>query len=247
MDISDTARLAMFNHAYNMAVKTPPQESVGILADGQYVPCENISRYPEISFRLDHHILAKHYPVEAIIHSHPAGEACPSKHDMQQQKVSNIPWIIVVVGTASQPDVTEEWFSWGHEPQLNMMAGYRHGVTDCYGLIRGWFHHEYRIILPDYPREWDWWHKKDNLYLDHFSEAGLIALPERHALKRGDVFLATIRSSIPNHAGIYIGDGLILHHLAGSSPVDTSRLPRKEPIERWKRFITTWLRHPKIG
>lgn len=256
MNITPAAQHAMFRHARDMAAKTPPEESVGILSDGQYIACPNLSVYPEKSFRLGRDILAQHQPVEAIIHSHPGGNACPSSHDMRQQIASHIPWVVVVVPTAGKPDIPECWFSWGHPPQLDMLVGYRHGVTDCYGLIRGWFSDKAGVILPDYPREWEWWHGKENLYLDHFADAGfapisaiseISAISPSSAIRRGDVFLAAIRSPVPNHAGIYIGHGLILHHLAGARPADPSRLPRKEPVERWKRFITTWLRHPETG
>lgn len=233
----------MFSHARDMAAKSLPEEAVGVLSGGDYIGCQNIARSPDKSFRLDYLTLIKHHPVDAIVHSHPGGIACPSAHDMQQQLASGLPWLISVIATASKPDIAEEWFSWGHTPRLDAMSGYRHGVTDCYGLIRGWFHDEHGIILPDYPRQWEWWQGHDNLYLSHFADAGFAVLPPQQEFQRGDVFLAAIRSSVPNHAGIYWGDGLIFHHLAGAKPVDASRLARKEPIERWKRYITTWLRH----
>lgn len=243
MNLSAAAKHAMFSHARDMAAKTPPEEAVGILSEGQYIPCPNLSSRPETSFRLSREILSCHPMIEAIIHSHPGGNACPSAHDMRQQIASDMPWIITVVPTAGKPEAAEEWFAWGHRPRLDLQAGYRHGVSDCYGLIRGWFHDEAGFILPDYPRAWEWWHGAGNLYLDHFAEAGFMALPPQHSIQRGDVFLAAIRSAVPNHAGIYVGNGLILHHLAGAKPVDPCRLPRKEPIERWNKFITIWLRH----
>jgi hypothetical protein len=34
-------------------------------------------------------------------------------------------------------------------------------------------------------------------------------------LKVGDCFLMQVASPVPNHAAVYLGDGLILHHLQG--------------------------------
>jgi len=51
----------------------------------------------------------------------------------------------------------------------------------------------------------------------------------------GDVFLAQVRAPVPNHGGVYLDGGLILHHLEG-------RLSRREPLGPWRRFVTHALR-----
>ena len=65
---------------------------------------------------------------------------------------------------------------------------------------------------------------------------------QRHRLK-GDIFVAQMRASVPNHGGIYLGDGLILHHPAGHAPLDHGRLARTEPLQRYRPFIVFWLRY----
>jgi proteasome lid subunit RPN8/RPN11 len=242
--LSQATLAAMTQHARDMASKSPPEEAVGLLIKGEYQACPNSSTEPDKGFRLAADIISAYQGVEAIIHSHPGGPACPSAHDMRQQIATHLPWIIMVTPVAGRPPIKEEWFSWGGVPKLDMTQGYRHGTSDCYGLIRGWYHDEKGIVLPDYPRAWEWWRgtKHSNLYLDYFADAGFVEI-EDHIPKRGDVFLAAIRSPVPNHAGVYLGAGLILHHLAGREPASPSRLPTKEPAERWNKFITTWLRH----
>lgn len=56
-----------------------------------------------------------------------------------------------------------------------------------------------------------------NLYTEGFPEAGFVAVGTDAELQTGDVILMQIRSKngVPNHAAIYLGDGLILHHLHG--------------------------------
>ena len=242
--LSDAAAAAMMRHARAMAAMSPPLESVGVLSAGRYIAAENQARDPHKAFRLDGAWVARQKNLEAIIHSHPGGPPCPSAHDMRQQQATALPWIIAVVPTASRGDIREEWFVFGEAPHLDLDAGYRHGVSDCYGLIRGWYWAEKSLLLPDYAREWEWWRGgvHSNLYLDYFADAGFRALEDAPP-QRGDVFLAAVRSAVPNHAGIYLGAGLILHHLAGSQPAAPARVPRKEPAERWNKFITTWLRH----
>jgi cell wall-associated NlpC family hydrolase len=52
----------------------------------------------------------------------------------------------------------------------------------------------------------------------------------------GDVLLAWVMSDVPNHAAIYIGSGLIAHHLP-------QRYSREEPVERWRHYIAHQLRY----
>jgi proteasome lid subunit RPN8/RPN11 len=247
--LSEAAIAAMTRHALDMAAKSPAEEAVGLLINGEYVACHNSAAEPDKGFRLEPEMIGKHRKgIEAIIHSHPGGPACPSAHDMRQQQATGLPWIIMVTPVLGNRQIKQEWFSWDGAPRLDMTAGYRHGISDCYGLIRGWYHKEKGVVLPDYPREWEWWRgpAHSNLYLDYFADAGFVVVDDnipQWSPQRGDVFLAAIRSPVPNHAGVYLGNGLILHHLAGAEPAAPHRLPTKEPAERWKKFITIWLRH----
>ncbi|MCG8624611.1 MAG: Mov34/MPN/PAD-1 family protein [Proteobacteria bacterium] len=250
--ISDDIQTAIFRHAREMASMTPPQEAAGVIKFSKntprYIACRNMAANPHHSFRIRRGELDRHAPLAAIVHSHPGGPSYPSMHDMQQQIASNLPWLIAVVATASKPNIHEEMIVWGGEAKIQEDAGYRHGVSDCYGLIRGWYQSVCGVALPDFPRPWEWWLAGGDLYRQYFAEAGFTHIPpstsdEIFTPQIGDVFLASIRSPVPNHAGIYIGEGLILHHLAGRDPVALHRLPSKEPIERWRKFITMWLRH----
>ena len=241
-----------------MASMTPPQEAAGVITCSKktlrYINCRNVATNPHHGFRIRRGELDRYAPLLAIVHSHPGGPSYPSMHDMQQQIASNLPWLIAVVATASKPNIDEELIVWGGEAQMQEDAGYRHGVSDCYGLIRGWYQSVCGVALPDFPRPWEWWLAGGDLYRQYFAEAGFTHISPNTASPSangdaiftpqiGDVFLASIRSPVPNHAGIYIGDGLIFHHLAGRDPVALQRLPSKEPIERWRKFITMWLRH----
>ncbi|WP_346949336.1 NlpC/P60 family protein, partial [Dyella sp.] len=54
------------------------------------------------------------------------------------------------------------------------------------------------------------------LYTDNLAAAGFVPVDAKD-IRRGDLVLMQIRSRnlVPNHAGIYLGDGLMLHHMYG--------------------------------
>jgi cell wall-associated NlpC family hydrolase len=81
-----------------------------------------------------------------------------------------------------------------------------------------------------------------NLYLDNFGSAGfgVTDLTDRTSLKVGDVLLMQVAASVPNHAAVYLGDGLILHHLQG-------RLSSRDVYGGyWQKVTTHALRHPDL-
>ena len=49
--------------------------------------------------------------------------------------------------------------------------------------------------------------------MTHYAEAGFY--PVHGELEEGDVIIMQVRAYEPNHAAIYLGEGLMLHHLYG--------------------------------
>jgi len=50
----------------------------------------------------------------------------------------------------------------------------------------------------------------------------------------------------PNHAGIYLGNHRILHHLTRRNPIDFTRKSARQPLSHWKPFFNAdpiWVRH----
>lgn len=230
------------------AIAAYPEECVGvILQDGRYRALQNIHPEPRIGARPDPHIIARLMSgnrIRAYCHSHPDGPDCPSEQDMRGQQAMAVPWIIVSANaTATMPP-----FVFGDQvvnPDPLVGREFRHGVQDCYGTIRAWGRAERGIMLPDFPRQWEWWidgvaGSKD-LYRRHFADAGFRQIDPSDS-KIGDVWLAAVRYPVPNHAGVYIGEGLTLHHPASRLAYDPQRLSRREPVARWVPMITHWLR-----
>lgn len=233
------------------AIERYPEESCGIVVrrlDGtyMYVPMANTAAEPTKEFHIDESKLAPLMKnLVAIVHSHPDGPDCPSEADMRQQLAFGVPFGIV----STDGETCLEPFWWGDgAPKAPLIGrGFRHGVTDCYALIRDYFDERLGIKLSEYPRDWEWWEDGKKLYEDHFEKEGFIRIDESD-VREHDCFLAQIRSDTPNHAGVYVGGNLILHHLTSRLPADASRLSKREPIGSWSKFICGfWVRHKDLA
>lgn len=132
-------------------------------------------------------------------------------------EVSGLPWHIVSVGqcTGAEPECgdLQSIEPFGYVAPL-VGRQFAHGILDCYTLVRDFLARELGIHLSDYEREDDWWEKGQDLYsLERLSAEGFELI--EGAPQRGDMVLMQIRSPVPNHAGVYLGDGQMLHHMHG--------------------------------
>lgn len=224
------------------AIAAFPSEAVWLITPGECRLVKNIADDPTKTFRVDRRTMAAAHArgLLAVVHSHPNFPACPSAADMQGQAATAVPWGIVATDGITAQDVA--WFGDSVEVPPLVGRGFRHGVTDCYALIRDYYRLELGITLPIGARSWEWWLDGEDLYTENFGPAGFHRI-EAHEAKPGDVWLAQIRSPVPNHGGILLENGLGLHHPSAREPVDPSRLSIREPLARWQTFITHWLRH----
>lgn len=189
-----------------------PREACAVLVsvgDGTVlVECKNIAA-EEDRFVIDPNSWAEADDlgeIVAVIHSHVQEPPEPSQADLVACEASGLPWWIYSLQT----------HSWGYLEPSGYTAPligreWRHGVLDCYSLVRDYYRQTKNLFLRDYPREDDWWKKGQNLYVENFAAAGFreVSLAE---IQPGDALLMTIASRVPNHAAIYLGDGEILHH-----------------------------------
>ena len=63
--------------------------------------------------------------------------------------------------------------------------------------------------MPNFEREDYWWEDGGNLYLDNIETQGFEQVKEPQI---GDVILISVGANVPNHAAIYVGDQMVLHH-----------------------------------
>lgn len=217
------------------ALSSWPLESCGLIVGGEYLPCENISATPEDAFRIADSTIAQHgAAIQAVVHSHPKGVPSPSSADMVSQiSMDCIFGIIPCNKNEVLGDIV--WFGDFLLEQPLIGQKFIHGVTDCFTTVRGYFWQTKGVKLPDLPRDADWWKDNQNLYVENFERMGF-TLVDRSEAAPGDCFLGKVRSPVPNHGGVILERGLGLHHLDG-------RLSRREPLLRWERFITHFLRY----
>jgi len=227
------------------ARQAAPQEACALLIkkNNRWQPekLANLAANPETSFAVDSAEIERLQDGrEAMFfHSHPFGPGYPSLADMHGFMAGNMDWLIADISV--QP---AQFFTLGHHRNTDLhRRPFRHGVTDCYSLIRDYYHQVFKLDLPEYARGWQWWSEGQNLYRDQFQSAGFFQLGEGDPLQKGDIALMRLRAHCVNHAAIWCGEGLLFHHLASGHGYDPHRQPQYDPAERFAPFIEGWLRH----
>lgn len=251
-----------------------PYEGVGFLTDEGFVGVDNISPNPRTEFAVDPSEWLRNGDIKAVLHSHvplpvdtdqgtqfiPA-IAAPSSADMLYQGGWGVPGGIMVTDETHTGEVV--WFGDQLAPFPLFGREFRHGVADCYSLIRdayklgkdglitpenqaeriyGWPFDS--ITLPVGPRDSSWWEQKGvDLYEDNFAMAGFektgIDRTTLKLLQIGDIFFYKLgRTRVSNHAGLYIGNGLILHHVPDYSSTTA-------PLHLYAHGAECWIRYTK--
>lgn len=114
--------------------------------------------------------------------------------------------------------------------------------TDCYGIVRQFYRDNFALQLENFARADDWWlHKGMNLYLDNYESQGFILTHvQPHQARPADIFLVTVKSIVANHAGVYLGNGKILHAYTGR----LSEVSAMKGI--WRNNVCAIIRHPSV-
>ena len=110
---------------------------------------------------------------------------------------------------------------------------YDFGTNDCYSLVRDYYREKLNIELSAINFEDNWWNKGLNYFDDLYEAFGWyeVETPQEH-----DMIIFSVLSNIPNHCGVYLGEGLFLHHAE-------NRLSCRESIySGWSKHITRYIR-----
>lgn len=241
-------------HAFQKhAIAAYPNECLGVLTPDGYHALENVSQSPHDSATVpdEYYAMVDKGEALALCHSHPDGYNCPSKEDMISQIAADIPFYIVVTNGEACFDP----FGWGDTlpvPKLKRRP-FRHGVTDCYALIRDAFRVVHGVTMSEYPRDWAWWEADgggENFYETKAGAQGWHEIDPRQA-GSNDLLLFNVRwsrnvdPSVINHAGILLDDKTFLHHTASNKPWDPQSISGAQPLGRWGERIAKVLRHEK--
>lgn len=194
-----------------------PRECCGLVVavhgKDQYVPCRNLAENSADNFVLspeDYAAAEDIGDIIAVCHSHPDATNQPSEADKVVCGRGTLPWHIVSVNKAGETSDIITYAPADYEAPL-VGRQFAHQVLDCYTLVRDYYARTLGINLLDFQRQDHWWNKGEDMYMQHFRDAGFE--PIKGDIKLHDVIIMQVRSPVANHAGVYIGEGLMLHHM----------------------------------
>jgi proteasome lid subunit RPN8/RPN11 len=224
-----------------------PRECCGVVVDQAdigpvYVACTNLAHTSEhfVIGGSDYARAEDTGPVLAIVHSHVYEPPVPSLADRTGIERTGLPWLIVNHPLGTYTITRPSGFT------ADLLARpFVHGVHDCYALVRDYFA-TLGVGLRDYARTYGWWDAAEgpDLYRENFAKEGFVVIEpgpmdsaKLGSLQPHDLILMNIRAKRENHMAVYLGDGVILHHLIGTA----SR--REAYQEFYQRRTTVVLRH----
>lgn len=223
------------------AALVDPQEACGVLVwrgglFADYVPCRNVAEAPAKGFIIHHEdwIMAEDSGrIVGVVHSHPHGTTDLSVSNGDPDRIddtrflaqSRVPWWILVPGTG-------EWRR--HLPPTWSVLGrpFVWGVNDCLSLVR-----DYYGGIEDRVRGDKFWQLEDAFTNGIAGSPFEVVTDGPHV---DDLLLMSILpgpgfDGVPNHCAVYLGGGMIAHHLP-------KRASRKEALGPLCNAITTILR-----
>lgn len=236
------------------AEKNYPNESCGlILKKGKkqrFVSVPNTSTNPGSEFlmnKVDVEAAAEGDEIIAIWHTHCDESSKASQADIWCCEAMALPWVIVAI--YKKEDGTFRFSEMNLvEPngQIVEYVGrpYVFGALDCWTLIRDYYKREFDVVLGEYPRVPEFWRDPATDFFgnkDNWEAEGLYRIQESE-MKKGDIiFFATDGSGKPNHAAVFVGNDLILHHA-------TNRLSKHDVYYGyWEKNAVAFLRCKNVS
>lgn len=209
------------------ATEAMPHEMCGFVVNDKgkpkFVQCDNQNKHvldewgKPTHFKIGADDFEKHDEhIVWVVHSHVFVKPEAFDHDKSQAESAELPFLIVSVPTNQFGIyIPSGWKA----PLLNRTFVY--GIHDCWHLVKDYYAEKLNIELPDFDYPEDWWKNEDangkaitpqDLMTSSYKEAGFVKVND---LQVHDLILMTLRSDVCNHVAIFVGDGMIMHHVAG--------------------------------
>lgn len=232
--------MPLFDQILSQALASPAREVCGLVTVPKgklvYRPCRNVAHSSqEFEIHPEDYIAAESEGIIGVVHSHTHGNPAPSMADLIGCDKSAVPWLIVGVPTGAYQVIEPS----GYKAPL-IGRPFVHGVLDCFSLARDYYA-ERGIAVCDFERVADWWEHGDNLLTpENFAKAGFIVVTDGTLQKHDGIIMQNGLTSVPNHVGMYLGDGLFLHHSGG-------RLSCRQPYGGyWEKVTNYVVRHQSL-
>jgi len=198
--------------------KSDEEKGGVILSDGSFIEIENQSQNKYYGFVFDLSVVEK--KIKAIVHTHGYSSAEPSIHDILSCVKSGFPWMIVGF-YGDEIKWIDHTMDISHITDPLLDRPFVYGHLDCYTIVRDWYK-KYGLSLNDYQRNGLFWRDVEseyNPYVEFFEQEGFFELDDNAKIMPNDLILMSIgskRQDCANHAGVYVGDNKIIHHIFNS-------------------------------
>lgn len=232
--------MPIFSQVMAHALESPAREVCGLVTVHRgrlvYQRCRNVAHESqEFEVHPEDYIEAEAMGIVGVVHSHTHGNPAPSMADLLGCDRSRVPWLIVGVPNGAYQVIAPSNYK---APLIG--RPFVHGVLDCFSLARDYYA-EMGIAVCDFERVPDWWEKGDNLLTPaNFAKAGFVVVSDGTLQQHDGIIMQNGLTSVPNHVGMYLGDGLFLHHSGG-------RLSCRQPYGGyWEKVTNYVVRHASL-
>ncbi|MDG6882783.1 NlpC/P60 family [Phocoenobacter uteri] len=212
MKIPNEIKKKILDHAE----QCKPQESCGfIVSEGKemrYLRCENIADDPMNFFEIASEDLIEAEQkgeIIAFVHSHP---------DIEEEK--GLPYLSTADRECQLRMQLDFWLVVGGEiKQFRNIAPllgrqFENNKQDCRNILLDSYMLAGIDVPDDVKYEFNWF-ETSNLYEENLIRFGCEKLAHNETPQLGDIVMVQIGADVPNHAGIYLGNQLMLHHSEG--------------------------------
>jgi len=221
-----------------------PEEMCGVLTEDYFIPITNVADNKRKSFKLamqEYLNLKKKFDIIAIVHSHCRcadipevfDTRTPSMADMDGQKSSGLPWLIVATeGITTTPPVLIP------RTPNNKYSGrpFIWFINDCYTLVQDYYLFELGIKLPDaiITKDYQDLRKTANLFDNFITSYGFTELTNVKDIRNGDILLVDNAGSSRNHLVIFHNNRLIHQDMVSCEVPWETFMGRTHKILRYK-------------
>ncbi len=208
----EISRMILEEKIFEYVKKQGNKEACGFIENKIFYPVPNMAANPKETF----FIAPKDYRPQAniLVHSHPNNEPFLSGADRLSQSQTGLDFWLVTQGKIKK---------FRHCPLLKGRV-FEYGKYDCGAIIEdaymlmGIFQEQ--VVRNELHTD-----EKRAILPTNLLKRGFRQIANQHdgisAIQAGDVVLTSMQG-VANHAGLYLGDGKILHHpLNGLSRVET--------------------------